>query len=115
MIPFLKLKRQPIAGLIVRKRSPDGEMGGEGEVKQMDEDAAGIESCAYALMTAIQSSDAKAVAQALKDAIKILYTKFEAEEHEDQAEDAESKAEDASLNTYKYQNVKATAFGEEHK
>lgn len=114
MLPFLKLKRQPVAGLIIKNRTPHSYEAPEQESQeqyspQLHE---AVETCIYAFRTAVMSDDISAASKAFVDAVKIVYTEMEKQEHEDQAEDAEEKAE-AALNTYKYQNIKAVAHGEE--
>jgi hypothetical protein len=106
LLPFLKLKKQPVAGLIMKRRTPDESNPSE---TQPDSELAtsGADTCAYALMSAIQSGDTAAIVNAFRDLHDIMHA-----EMDEQSPD-KNKSEDSSLNTYKYQNVKASAHGEE--
>ena len=69
LLPFLKKKIAPQAGIIVKTRAPDK----PDEVEQdQDDSSAAIESCAGELIRAIQANDVKGAAMALKDAFDIL-------------------------------------------
>jgi hypothetical protein len=66
-LPFLKKRQEGgVAGLIIKRRTPDEKPPGE------DDNAAAIESCASELINAIHNKDIKAAAMALKDAFDIL-------------------------------------------
>ena len=66
ILPFLKPKK--VAGLIIAKRKPDGS---KQEMYEGGEENSGLEACAEDLMRALNSKDAKAVAEALKAAFEI--------------------------------------------
>lgn len=87
MLPFLKKKDTPAAGLIIKTRTPDEPAESE------DDSSAAIESCAHALINAVHARDAKSVAAAMKDAFDIL----ESQPHE----------EYSSKHDYDSQNQKA--------
>lgn len=69
LLPFLKLKTKPVAGIIMSKRTPD-----EPETKDEapEDHSAAIEACASALISAVHAHDVKAVSEALADAFTIL-------------------------------------------
>lgn len=70
MLPFLKLKNKPVAGLVIEHRKP-GEKLDELQY-EADMHSEAIEACAQDLISAIHSKDIKAVADALYDAFSIL-------------------------------------------
>ena len=100
MLPFLKLKQSPVAGLIMKNRAPD-----EHESKEEDKDdeqpdesddsSAAIESCARDLIRAVKADDIKGVAEAIQSAFEIL----DSEPH--------VEGEHISPHSYEAQNKKA--------
>lgn len=92
MLPFLKHK--PVAGLIIKSRTPDEPMGDEPH-EAGDENHA-LEACAEDLIRAIHAKDAKAVAEALKSALECADL--------DQGDDSSD---------YDAQNIKAAAGAQE--
>lgn len=98
MLPFLKLKQSPVAGLIIKKRAPDEPS--ESEVPKDDEDhSAAIHSCAHDLLKAFEAKDIKGIAEALADAFSILDSK----PHD------EGEHTNAEPHSYDAQNAKAGA------
>ena len=70
MLPFLKVKKDSgVAGLIMKNRSPDAP----------PEDKDSIDACAQDLISAVHAKDAKATAEALRSAFRIL----DSEPHEE--------------------------------
>lgn len=88
MLPFLKSKQAPVAGLIIKQRSPDSE-------ETHESDDSGIETCAQALISAVHSKDTKATAEALRD----IFTILDAQPHEE--------GEHVEPHSYDAQNIKA--------
>lgn len=89
MLPFLKLKQSPVAGLIIKKRNPDHKAeGGEVEDKSHEE-------CARAILSAIKADDASALSNALYAAFSLM--------------DSDSNQENEQSNSHSYdaQNEKA--------
>lgn len=85
MLPFLKKKEVPAAGLIVKTRAPD-----EKPNENQDDSHIAIESCAQELIRAIHAKDAKAAAMAIKDAFDILES-MPHEESEPHSYDAQNQ------------------------
>lgn len=107
MLPFMKLKQAPVAGLIIKRRKSD--VAPEGSLDAQNEEAAasdeGLETCGYAAIQAIHSQDVKAFVRAVKDMFTILDSQpHEEGEHTNGHGDEPSES---TLNTFKYQNVKA--------
>lgn len=97
MLPFLKKKEAPVAGIVIKTRTPD-----EKPVEEMDEvddQMVAIEACAKELIRAVHARDSKAVAMAMVDAFDILESMPHGE-----SEDEEEQAEPHS---YDAQNIKA--------
>lgn len=93
MLPFIKKKYAGgSSGLIVKHRTPDEKP--EENQEPMDSSAA-IESCARALIQAVQANDAKGVADAMYDAFCVM----EAMPHEE--------ADHSEPHSYEAQNIKA--------
>jgi hypothetical protein len=67
MLPFLKKKNAPQTGVIVQTRNPD-----EKPDENQEDNSDGIQACAQDLLTAIQSSDTRSMADAIKAAFEIL-------------------------------------------
>ncbi len=63
MIPFLKDKNKSFSGVTIDVRKPDQ--------KDDSEENQGLMECMRQLMTAVQSGDAKAAAEAFKDAFQV--------------------------------------------
>lgn len=67
MLPFLKPKQ--VAGILIKKRTPDG----SAETAQPEDQAdQGLGSCADELIRAVHAKDSAAVAGALRSAFEIL-------------------------------------------
>ncbi len=101
MLPFLKIKRQPVSGLIIKKRQPDS----EAPVTADSEDNASIETQMHAMKSALDMGDMKAAANALKDAVQLIMRHTEAQE-----EGAENDG--PGMNTLKARNILAAGEGE---
>jgi hypothetical protein len=84
MLPFLKKKEAPVAGIVIKTRTPD-EKPAE-EMSEVDDQMMAVESCAQELIRAVHARDAKAVAMALIDAFDILESLPHDEAKEDQVE-----------------------------
>ncbi len=82
MLPFLKSKQARSAGIIMAVRKPEGGMEESNELEQHDN--YGLRSCAEALIKAIESKDASAVASALQDAFDVMESKPHEEGPEEQ-------------------------------
>lgn len=80
MLPFLKNKQKPVAGLIIHDRTPD-----EKPEEDKDDPSTAIHACAEELIRAVHAKDTKAVADAMADAFAIL----ESEPHEEDSEHVE--------------------------
>lgn len=90
MLPYLKSKQDSgNSGLIVKTRTPDNQS------EDKDDPAAAHEACAQALIDAVQSGDAKSVADAFQDMFQLC----ENEPH--------SEAEHTEPHSYNSQNIKA--------
>lgn len=104
MLPFLKLKQSGVAGLIMKNRAPDEHKAEGGEVKEeKKEESEHSESrmaCARDLLRAIESKDAKGIADALYDAFTIM----DSEPH--------VEGEHVSPHSYDAQNKKAAQENE---
>jgi hypothetical protein len=98
----MKLKQAPVAGLIIKRRktyeAPEGSLDAQNEDAASDE---GLETCGYAAIQAIHSQDVKAFVRAVKD----MFTILDSQPHEEGEHD--DKPSESTLNTFKYQNVKA--------
>jgi len=87
LLPFLKRKDgTATGGILVKNRAPD-----EHKEEDKDDPSAAHEACAKALLTAINSSDIKGIADALYDA----FTLMDSEPHEE-GEHVEPHSYDAS-------------------
>lgn len=90
MLPFLKLKQSPVAGLIIKKRSAD-----QPEAPEEPKEDYSIEDCAKELINAIHAKSESSVIAALKD----IFQKLEKEPHEE--------GEHINPHSYDAQNEKA--------
>ncbi len=91
MLPFLKRKQEPATGLIIKNRAPDQ----PSESEDKDDPSAAHEACAKEIIQAIESKDAKRLAEALKDMYQILES------------GPEEEGEPAEKHSYDAQNEKA--------
>lgn len=97
MLPFLKKKEAATTGMLIKHRSPDETPETEEYSDEESNHSEAIEACAKDLLTAIESKDHKAIANALADAFVILEQNPHKEvEHEGTPEphsyDAQNKA-----------------------
>lgn len=90
MLPFLKLKQSPVAGLIIKKRAAD-----QPETSEEPKEDSSIEDCARELINAIHAKSESSVIAALKD----IFQKLEKEPHEE--------GEHTNPHSYDAQNEKA--------
>ena len=80
MLPFLKSKQSRSAGIITAVRKPEGGMEESPDEKPQEDH--GLKSCAAAIISAIESKNSDALAQALQEAFEIMGSKPSSEEQQ---------------------------------
>ena len=89
MLPFLKNKQDSVAGTIIKNRTPDK----DSDSNDLEDKEHSLEDCAKRIISAVHSNDAKALADALQEAI-------------DKPKESKDKP---SPHTYEAQNIKAAS------
>lgn len=88
MLPFLKSKKDaPAAGLLIKTRAPDE----HDQSEDKDDPSAAHEACGQAIIDAINSGSASAVASAMQDMYEMCESSPEASEASPHSYDAQNE------------------------